>query len=102
MWKYFSNIVHRLTAQPDDAGMRPDPYQFQGGTVSIEAFTDPARLPAPQAAALIDTVISGRPDAAQLRQSLMARLQPEMEPTAPASTHWQDRVASTPTSGRSL
>lgn len=73
-------------------GMRPDPFEFAGGSASISAFSDPSLFPPEKAAALIDAAMGERPDAEQVKAALMERL---AEPSAPTtSSRWQDMVAS--------
>ena len=95
MIRYITQAYHRLLGRdPASDLLDASAYAFAGGTASIEGFSDPSRLPATQAAALIDAVVASRPDAGQLREQLMARFSHEtsVEPQAP-STRWRDQVA---------
>lgn len=66
MWKSIKQWIGGLFSGPNAD-------QFQARSVSIDAFTDPALLPAEQAVALIDAVVAGRSDANTLREALSVR-----------------------------
>lgn len=74
MFRYISQAYNWLLGRdPATDLMAASNYAFAGGTASIEAFSDPTRLPATQAAALIDAVVAARPDADLLRETLSVR-----------------------------
>ncbi len=49
-------------------------HAFAGGSAAVTAFSDPKTLPPDVALAVIDSIISTRPDATELKETLAARI----------------------------